>query len=329
MSWRIAPLWWPLLAAATPLLVPWVALRQRTFGAQRRLARRLNTERLASIEPRELEPLDELELTVLVDWRAAPGFGGDEAVSYRLRSDRGALLFDIAFGAARPTLARNSASLGFGLDQIDGVVISHLHPDHMGGLSAHRAREVRLPPAWGRRPALPCFLPDRAGARDLEPVLVQGPTTLPGGFCSTGPLARALFFLGLTEEQALVAHLAGKGLVLVTGCGHPTVELLLSVVERLSGEPLYAIAGGLHFPITAGRGRPPGIEMQSIVGTGKPPWHRVNDEDLTAAIARINRAAPRRVLLSAHDTCDHALQRMERELDARVEVLEAGRSYRI
>jgi hypothetical protein len=28
MSWRIAPLWWPLLAAATPVLGPWLALRQ-------------------------------------------------------------------------------------------------------------------------------------------------------------------------------------------------------------------------------------------------------------------------------------------------------------
>jgi hypothetical protein len=41
-------------------------------------------------------------------------------------------------------------------------------------------------------------------------------------------------------------------------------------------------------------------------------------------ITRINEAAPKRVLLSAHDTCDHALDRLAGELNAETAVLEAG-----
>ncbi len=51
--------------------------------------------------------------------------------------------------------------------------------------------------------------------------------------------------------------------------------------------------------------------------------------DLSQAIAAINAAAPRRVLLSGHDTGDHALARMQEELDAETELLRAGATYRL
>jgi 7,8-dihydropterin-6-yl-methyl-4-(beta-D-ribofuranosyl)aminobenzene 5'-phosphate synthase len=134
--------------------------------------------------------------------------------------------------------------------------------------------------------------------------------------------------LGFTEEQALVAHLKDKGLVVFTGCGHPTIEIVLEMVRRLSNEPLYAMGGGLHFPVSNGRGNRAGIQLQTMIGTGKPPWQRIVDEDLSQTIAAINRSGVRRVYLSGHDTCDHALNRMTKELNAETEVLQAGVTYR-
>jgi 7,8-dihydropterin-6-yl-methyl-4-(beta-D-ribofuranosyl)aminobenzene 5'-phosphate synthase len=64
-------------------------------------------------------------------------------------------------------------------------------------------------------------------------------------------------------------------------------------------------------------------------GTGKPPWQRIHDGDLTKTIELINQAGPSRVLLSAHDTCDHSLVRLCRELTADTEVLQAGGTYRL
>jgi 7,8-dihydropterin-6-yl-methyl-4-(beta-D-ribofuranosyl)aminobenzene 5'-phosphate synthase len=135
--------------------------------------------------------------------------------------------------------------------------------------------------------------------------------------------------LGFTEEQALLARLKDKGLVVITGCGHPTIEIVLEMVERLSKDPLYAVGGGLHFPVTGGRGNRAGIQLQTILGTGKPPWQRITDEDLSKTISAINSAGPNRVFLSGHDTCDHALERMTRELNAETDVLVAGATYRV
>jgi 7,8-dihydropterin-6-yl-methyl-4-(beta-D-ribofuranosyl)aminobenzene 5'-phosphate synthase len=105
--------------------------------------------------------------------------------------------------------------------------------------------------------------------------------------------------------------------------------VILAMVRRLSAEPLHAIVGGLHYPITRSRVERHGVQVQMIVGTGLPPWRGVTDEDLDQAIAAINEAGPRRVLLSAHDSCDHAIQRLEAGLAAEVDVLRAGVTYRL
>lgn len=173
----------------------------------------------------------------------------------------------------------------------------------------------------------PCFLPDKAEAKGFKAELVARPQLLTAGIASTGPLARSLFLFGYTEEQALLARVKDKGLVVFTGCGHPTIEVILEMVGRLSNEPLYAIGGGLHFPVTGGRGNRAGIQFQTMIGTGKPPWQRITGEDLGRTIAFINSAGPKRCYLSGHDTCDHSLERMKKELKAETEVFKAGATY--
>jgi len=108
-------------------------------------------------------------------------------------------------------------------------------------------------------------------------------------------LAWSLFIFGYTEKQALLARIKGKGLVVFTGCGHPTIEVILEMVKRLSDEPLYAIGGVLHFPVTEGRGNRAGIRFQTIIGTGKPPWQRIADGDLSRTINAINNDSPEKV----------------------------------
>jgi hypothetical protein len=198
-----------------------------------------------------------------------------------------------------------------------------------GGTAAFRSKSVRIPPELSALKGKPCYLPDKAETEGFDGQVVRGPMILAAGIGTTGPLARSMFFLGLCEEQALVARVRDKGLVVITGCGHPAVEMILKLVRRLSAEPLYAIAGGFHFPVTASRLQRRGIQLQMFFGTGKPPWQRITDDDLTRTIAHINEAAPQRVLLSAHDTCDHALDRLAGELNAETMVLEAGQTYRV
>ena len=328
MSFRISPLWWPVLAAASPVIVPWFIMKNHRFHDNRVRASELNQKRISQAQPLEMPELDYLEMKVLVELKTEEGFMGDAGVSYLFNTQLGSVLYDVGFGPTRPALTHNASNLGFNLDQVEALVISHLHCDHMGGIPAQRSRQVTVPhELMSSEPKL-CFLPDRAEAAGFTTERVEKPQMLAAGIASTGPLARGLFMFGFTEEQALLAFIKGKGLVVFTGCGHPTIEVILEMVKNLSNEPLYAVGGGLHFPVTAGRGSRAGIQFQMLIGTGKPPWQRIDDEDLSKTIAAINSAGPQKVFLSGHDTCDYALDRMIKELHAQTEVLKAGATYR-
>lgn len=327
-DFRINPLWWPALAVASPFAAPMLLAKNRRYRKNIARADEVNRERLRVAKPLELPELDFLELTVLVEWEAEEGFSRDAGVSFLLRSDRGSLLFDIGFGAERPAFTRNAAALGIDFEDVDALAISHLHPDHTGGMRAWRSGRLGWPEESGAPGGKPCFVPNKWEADGFKVEVVEKPGLLAGGIASTGPLARSLFLMGWTEEQALVARVKGKGLVVITGCGHMTAELALEMAGRLCDAPLYALCGGLHFPITRGRGSYAGIQLQTILGTGKPPWRRVTDKDLSSTIAAINAAGPGKLYLSAHDTCDHAISRMKSEINAETEVLRAGATYR-
>jgi 7,8-dihydropterin-6-yl-methyl-4-(beta-D-ribofuranosyl)aminobenzene 5'-phosphate synthase len=49
------------------------------------------------------------------------------------------------------------------------------------------------------------------------------------------------------DDQALVANVRGKGLVVLTGCGHSGIVNILRYVRKLTGEPrIHAVIGGFH-----------------------------------------------------------------------------------
>jgi 7,8-dihydropterin-6-yl-methyl-4-(beta-D-ribofuranosyl)aminobenzene 5'-phosphate synthase len=321
------------LGLLSPVIAPWMFNRWLRFRSGQREAEQRNARRLERAVPLELPTLQSMDITVVVEQKHEEGFLGNPGVSYLIATDRGSLLMDIGFGSETPAFGHNSLRLGLTAAGAQALLISHLHLDHMGGMGAQRSRRIRMPLASGDDTGgagasrWPCYVPDTCSADGLDIRVVEGPTLLEAGLGTTGPLARMLFFFGLTEEQAIIARLQGKGLVILTGCGHPTVEVILRMVRRLCDEPLYAIAGGLHFPVSRSRGRKLGVELQQLVGTGKPAWQRIGDDDLDRVIDVLNEAAPERVLLSAHDTCDYALDRFAAELNAEVETLRAGATY--
>ncbi len=329
MSFRISPLWWPFLGVASPIIIPFLTIKNRRFKKNCAYASDLNKDRLHSAEPFDLPELEFLELSILVEEKTEEGYLSDAGVSYLFRTNHGSLLFDVGFGPERPALAHNVTKMGVKLNQIDSLVISHLHPDHMGGIKASRSKCVAMPEELGLPKGQPCFLPAKAEAKGFKCELIERPQLLTTGIATTGPLARSLFFFGLTEEQALFAHVKGKGLVIFTGCGHPTIELIVQMVNRLSKEKIFAIGGGLHFPVTGGRGNRAGIQFQTIIGTGKPVWKKITDDDLSSTIDALNKFNPSKVFLSGHDSCDHSLSRMNQEIKTETAVLSAGATYRL
>lgn len=329
MSYRISPAWWPLIGLFSPVLFPILFVKNRRYKKNVQKSQKANEERIENAGPLEIPEIKHFELTVLLEQKAEPGFLGAPGVSYLIRTDRGSLLFDLGYGPEMKALAHNAARLGFKILQVDALAISHLHPDHMGGFKAVRYNQVTMPEEFGRCESIPCFLPAEANAEGFQTEVVKGPRMLAAGIASTGPLARSLFLMGWTEEQAIVARLKHKGLIVLTGCGHPTIETIVRMVKRLSDEPIYAIGGGLHFPVTDSPLRKPGLKVQMIWGTGKPPWKRITKTDLERTIDNLNAIHPRHVFLSAHDTCDYAIDRFRNDLKSETRVLRSGAVYQL
>jgi len=51
----------------------------------------------------------------------------------------------------------------------------------------------------------------------------------------------------VVDDQALVAHVRGRGLVVLTGCGHAGAINIVRHAQRLTAVPaLHALVGGLH-----------------------------------------------------------------------------------
>ena len=51
----------------------------------------------------------------------------------------------------------------------------------------------------------------------------------------------------ILDDQALVANVRGRGLVVITGCGHSGIVNILRYVRRLTGEDrIHAVVGGFH-----------------------------------------------------------------------------------
>jgi 7,8-dihydropterin-6-yl-methyl-4-(beta-D-ribofuranosyl)aminobenzene 5'-phosphate synthase len=145
------------------------------------------------------------------------------------------ILFDT--GGDGDVLLANMAALGYAPGDVDVVVLSHVHGDHVGG----------LPRVLEENPAVTVYAPssfparlkngvERAGAALVE---VEGRCDVCPGVGSTGEMGTSVV------EQALAAK-TPRGLAVITGCAHPGI---VSVVERaraLYGEKVCVVLGGFH-----------------------------------------------------------------------------------
>jgi 7,8-dihydropterin-6-yl-methyl-4-(beta-D-ribofuranosyl)aminobenzene 5'-phosphate synthase len=266
---------------------------------------RIERSWLADVEPMltAIGEVDQLAILPLVERLVSvEGLVGEPGVSYLLRAGTTTLLFDSGLnrrGRVRSALLANAQDLNVDLQQLDGVVISHLHPDHVGGPRSQRRRTFAFSAEPLEPIGLPAYIPapmshDRAGV-----VLTVGPRVIATGVAVLPPLPKMMFWLGPIAEQALVVNVRGFGLVLISGCGHPGIERMLAVAERVLDVPIKAVVGGLHLPVHA-LGTP--LLMQSTLGNPNPPWRPIGERDVEEAIAEISARGPRLVAVSSHDS---------------------------
>lgn len=286
-------------------------------------------EDYAATIPARLERLGtvtHLSILPLIDFYPEdPSLIGEPGVSYLVTVDGKKYLFDVGRNVKEEhpsPLLRNMERLGVRPADLSGVFISHAHLDHVGGMPQMRQRTFALSTEPVDLQGIPAFVPEPMTHPSAAVEVVTGPRKLAEGMASTGPLARAIWLMGPSYEHALLVNVRDKGLVMIVGCGHPSLERLLERAQALVDAPLYGVVGGLHFPVTASRA---GKGAQIILGNGKLPWQRITRRETREAAARLAALHPGLVALSAHDSCDWTLSVFREAFGERCQDIKVGR----
>jgi len=190
------------------------------------------------------------------------------------------VLFDT--GYSRIGVIHNVDMLGVDLGRVEAMVLSHGHMDHTGSLypvldSIPQRIPLVVHPgvfdaprffglADGRRLLFPqTVVKEDLLKQNIDLMESTTPTPLAAGaILVTGEVERVTSFeKGLpnasmerhgeivkdpiSDDQALVVHLKGKGLVIIAGCSHAGIINTILHAQKITGfQEIYAAIGGFH-----------------------------------------------------------------------------------
>jgi 7,8-dihydropterin-6-yl-methyl-4-(beta-D-ribofuranosyl)aminobenzene 5'-phosphate synthase len=172
-----------------------------------------------------------MEVKVLYDNEAMEGFRGSWGFSCLVEEKR--ILFDT--GGDVGTLLFNMQRLEVNPKDIDRIVLSHEHGDHVGGiqiLDLCGEVEVFVPRSFSSR-----FKERLASHPNVSLKEVSEAEEICEDIYTTGELG------GVVKEQSLIVK-TDKGLTVITGCSHPGLDNILEAASRF-GE-IYGVVGGFH-----------------------------------------------------------------------------------
>ena len=152
-----------------------------------------------------------------------------------VRGTEKTILFDT--GGDASILLSNMDKLGIDPRDIDVIVLSHIHGDHVGGLHGFLESNphvtVYLPKSFTKS------FKDGVKAYGVEVVEVHEPTRICTAVYSTGELGTWI------KEQSLVIR-TDKGLVVITGCAHPGIVNIVTKARELLDDNILLVMGGFH-----------------------------------------------------------------------------------
>ncbi|MDX1666621.1 MAG: MBL fold metallo-hydrolase [Saprospiraceae bacterium] len=281
-----------------------------------------------------LGSVDTLTILPLVDWHTASAeLKGEMGVSYLIEAGNETILFDLGYNAEeeQPSpLQHNMDKLGIALEDVDMIVISHDHFDHVGG---HKwVEEGSFSPGVKQVPLgeVSIFTPVDKTYPGQSPITTREPTALAPGIATTGTIARRLF-MGRIEEQALVVNVDGKGLVLIVGCGHQTIPKLIQRTEEAFSKPIYGIVGGLHMPVPEGRFPLLGglINAQRFFASGDGPLDPLSQEDINRYLQLLKEKNIQLIGIGGHDSSDQVIAQFKDAFGDRYEEVKVGKKIQV
>lgn len=186
------------------------------------------------------------------------------------------------FGLSPDASARNAAAMNLDLTQAESAVLSHGHLDHFGGIKAvgeavgkkldlyvHPAafKKARfIEPFPGLKVSMPVIsreLIESAGfaikATDKPAALADGQILflgeierltefekgMPNAFYTTDD--DEYLWDPITDDTAIAVNVAGKGLVVLSGCAHSGIVNTVKHAVKLTGvNKVHAVIGGFH-----------------------------------------------------------------------------------
>jgi len=247
--------------------------------------------------------------------------------------DAGTLLFD--FGFSKDGAAYNAEALGVSLKDVEVMVLSHGHSDHLGGLESLVTKIGRegiplvlhpsafKPSRYLKFGEFRAFFPavtrerfERLGIRLIE--TMQPRILLDGKILFLGEVRRETSFEKgmpmahfedqgiekwdpIEEDTAIVMNLRGKGLVILSGCAHAGIVNTVRYAQKVTGvDRIHAVMGGFHLagPAFEAVIGPTAEELRKIGPDFVIPCHCTGRE----AIMQVERAMPGQFILNMSGT---------------------------
>ncbi len=186
-------------------------------------------------------PASDITITVTFDNNLyEPGLTESWGFSCLVEGCEKTILFDT--GGDGSILSENMKKLGVNPEDIDVIVLSHIHGDHTDGLPSVLSRNSDVTVYVLQ--TFPYSFKEDVRGRGADVVSVENPIRICENVYSTGLLSYPV------DEQSLIIR-TDRGLIVITGCAHPGIVRIVKKAKELLQDDVLFVMGGFHLRDTS------------------------------------------------------------------------------